>query len=300
MAGAKLTGSGGPNGRSDHNSTINKGGVAPQSHFMLTFRAPTGTAFGASSGRKTNFIEKAFQKERQKIVTWNQEGFTNLAFRCERVSLPGRIVITSPYKEGNIGLVREYPTNAVYQPVDATFLMSKDYSEKIFFELWQDLIVGPHRVSGDNNPQVISRNLNYMENYTCNMTIHCFKPEGGRSLKEVYRCTLREAYPRTIQDIQMDWSANDLVRLNVVFDYKYFEDEVTSEFNSDATENQGGFMNTTGIGAGLSALGGRLVNNLPAGVQRRVGGALGAIGAVRNVTSSLSGGVAARVASKLF
>ena len=82
MAGAKLTGNGGPNGRTDHNSTINKGGVAPLSHFMLTFSAPTGRAFGSA---KTNFIEKAFTKEKEKIVTWNQEGFTNLAFRCERV-----------------------------------------------------------------------------------------------------------------------------------------------------------------------------------------------------------------------
>ena len=108
MAGAKLTGNGGPNGRSDHNSTINKGGVAPQSHFMFTFSAPTGQS--ALFNRKTNFIDKAFKKEKDKIVTWNQEGFTNLAFRCERVSLPGRIIISSPYKEGNIGLVREYPT----------------------------------------------------------------------------------------------------------------------------------------------------------------------------------------------
>ena len=309
MAGGKVT----PNGRSDHTGTINKTGVAPQSHFMLTFSAPSDVAFAASSGRAGKFgnlIGKAFKKEKDKFVTWDQEGITNLAFRCERVTLPGRIVISSPYKEGNIGLVREYPTNVVYQPVDATFLMSKDYSEKVFFEIWQDLIIGPHRVSGDNNPTTISRNLNYIDNYTCSMTIHCFRPEGGRDFKEVYRCTLREAYPRTIQDIQMDWSANDFVRLNVVFDYKYFEDEVTEEFVSDESENQGGFLNTTGIGAGLSAFGGRLLQNIPASAQRRIGsvatgigGGLNAINSVRNTASrvgSLSGSTAARVASRLF
>tara|TARA_R100001126_G_scaffold92847_1_gene62934 strand:- start:1117 stop:2037 length:921 start_codon:yes stop_codon:yes gene_type:complete len=306
MAGGKVT----PNGRSNHTGTINQGGVAPLSHFMLTFSAPAGTPFAVQSGRKTNFIEKAFLKEKEKFVSWDQQGITNLAFRCERVSLPGRIIISSPFKEGNIGLVREYPTNTVYQPVDATFLMSKDYSEKIFFEVWQDLIVGPHRVSGDNNPQVVSRNLNYIDNYTCSMTIHCFRPEGGRNFKEVYRCTLREAYPRTIQDIQMDWSANDLVRLNVVFDYKYFEDETTEQFTSSATENQGGFLNTTGIGAGLSAFGGRLLQNVPASAQRRIGsvatglgGGLNAINSVRNAASRVgpvSGTAAARVASRLF
>ena len=309
MAGGKVS----PNGRSNHTGTINQGGVAPLSHFMLTFSSPSDVAFAASSGRKgkfSNFIGKAFKEQKEKFVGWEQQGITNLAFRCERVSLPGRIIISSPYKEGNIGLVREYPTNAVYQPVDATFLMSKDYSEKVFFELWQGLIIGPHRTKGDNNPTEATRNLNYIDNYTCSMTIHCFRPEGGRNFKEVYRCTLREAYPRTIQDIQMDWSANDLVRLNVVFDYKYFEDEVTEEFTSSATENQGGFLNTTGIGAGLSAFGGRLLQNIPASAQRRIGsvatglgGGLNAVNSVRNAATRVgpvSGGTAARVASRLF
>ena len=286
-----------PNGRSNHTGTINKTGVAPLSHFMISFSAPS-AAMGKNLG---NFIGKTFLKEKTKrFVQWEQEGNTNLAFRCERVSLPGRIIISSPFKEGNIGLVREYPTNTVYQPVDATFLMSKDYSEKIFFELWQDLIVGHHRTKGDTNPGENTRDLNYLDNYTSSITIHCMSPVGARQFQEVYRCTLREAYPRTIQDIQMDWSANDFVRLNVVFDYKYFEDRSDQEITSGATEDQGSFFNTTGIGAGLAALGGRLVNNLPAGVQRRIGGAVGAVGAVRNAAGSLSGGVAARVASKLF
>ena len=63
MAGAKLTGNGGPNGRSDHNSTINKGGVAPQSHFMFTFSAPTGQS--ALFNRKTNF-----ETNNKKFTTW--------------------------------------------------------------------------------------------------------------------------------------------------------------------------------------------------------------------------------------
>ena len=286
-----------PDGRRSHAGTINRHGVAHLSHFMLTFTAPS-RALGKDL---SNNIGKAFEQQKNNFVGWEQEGMTNLAFRCERVSLPGRIIITSPYKEANYGLNREYPTNAVYQPVDATFLMSEDYSEKIFFELWQDLIIGHHRTFGDTTTQASVKELNYLENYACSMTIHAFSVTGGRDgLKPVYSCELREAYPRTIQDIQMDWSANDFVRLNVVFDYKYFEDRSDQEITSGATEDQGGFFNTTGIGAGLAALGGRLVNNLPAGVQRRIGGAVGAVGAVRNAAGSLSGGVAARVASKLF
>lgn len=256
-----------PDGRESHAGTINRNGVAHVSHFMLTFTAPSeASKFG---NKMRNNIGKAFKQKKQNFVGWEQEGMTNLAFRCERVTLPGRIIITSPYKEGNYGLNREYPTNAVYQPVDATFLMSEDYSEKIFFELWQDLIIGHHRSFGDVTSQASVKELNYMDNYTCQISIHAFSVTGGRGgLKPVYTCTLMEAYPRTIQDLQMDWSGNDLVRLNVVFDYKYFEDTSERNIQSSARGRQAGFFTRSGLGAAAASLGGRAISGLSARTQQ--------------------------------
>ena len=272
-----------PDGRQTHAGTINRNGIAHLSHFMLTFSAPS-TIFGNFGNR----IGKEFQKQKASFVGWETEGVTNLAFRCERVSLPGRIIITSPYKEANYGLNREYPTNAVYQPVDATFLMSEDYIEKIFFELWQDLIVGHHRTSGDVSSEVSVKELNYMDNYTCSMTVHAFSVTGGRDgLKPVYSCELREAYPRTIQDLQMDWSANDLVRLNVVFDYKYFADTSADNIQSSARGRESSFASRSGLGAAAASLGGRAISGLSPRTQQAVTGVVGGFNAVR-------------VASKLF
>jgi hypothetical protein len=274
-----------PNGRSNFSGVINRTGIAKLSHFMITFSAPSAT-MGKSLN---NNIGKAFQEDKaNRFVSWDSEGITNLAFRCDRVSLPGRIIVTSPYKEANYGLSREYPTNAVYQPVDATFIMSEDYSEKIFFELWQDLIVGPHRERGDLATQHGTKDLNYLDNFTCQITIHCFSEVGGREgLKEVYNCTLQEAYPRTIQDLQLDWSANDVARLNVVFDYKYFRDESFNEIESSAKPRLGGFFSRSGLGAAAASLGGRAVSGLSPRTQQAIGGVV-------------SGGLATRVASKLF
>ena len=274
-----------PNARSNHQGVVNRGGVAKLSHFMLTFTAPNGSPLAESVNSN---ILKTFQKEKQNFVGWESEGNTNLAFRCERTSLPGRIIISSPFKEGNYGLNREYPTNAVYQPVDATFLMSEDYSEKIFFELWQDLIVGHARTHGDTNPNVSVRELNYLQNHVCDITIHAFSEVGGdEGLKEVYNLTLKEAYPRTIQDLQMDWSANDLVRLNVVFDYKYFEDGSIRNIESSAKPKTGNFLNRSGLGAAIGSLGGRAISGLSPRTQQAV-------------TGVVSGANAVRVASKLF
>ena len=275
-----------PDGRQSHAGTINRHGVAHVSHFMLTLSAPSeASKFG---NKMRNSIGKAFTQQKNNFVGWEQEGMTNLAFRCERATLPGRIIITSPYKEGNYGLNREYPTNAVYQPVDATFLMSEDYSEKIFFELWQDLIIGHHRSFGDVTSQASVKELNYMDNYTCQVSIHAFSVTGGREgLKPVYTCTLMEAYPRTIQDLQMDWSGNDLVRLNVVFDYKYFEDTSERNIQSSSGGRQAGFFTRSGLGAAAASLGGRAVSGLSPRTQQAATGVVGGFNAVR-------------VASKLF
>ena len=276
-----------PSARSNHQGVVNRGGIAKLSHFMLTFTAPNGSPL--AKGVNSNIL-RTFQQKKQSFVGWESEGNTNLAFRCERTSLPGRIIISSPYKEGNYGLNREYPTNAVYQPVDAQFLMSEDYSEKIFFELWQDLIVGHVRTHGDTNPNVSVRELNYLANHTCDVTIHAFSEVGGNDsngLKEVYNLTLKEAYPRTIQDLQMDWTANDLVRLNVVFDYKYFEDGSIRDIESTAKPRTGSFLNRSGLGAAAASLGGRAISGLSPRTQQAVTGVVSGVNAVR-------------VASKLF
>jgi len=246
-----------------HRGDINKESVAKESHFMLVFTAPGDTL---GTGKLRNKIGETFKSLKDissQVPTWEDYGGFHLALRCERVTLPGRIIVSSVYKEGNYGLNREYPTNAVYQPVDATFLMSADYSEKIFFELWQDLIVGHHRTQGDTNPDQSVKELNYLDNYTCQMSIFCYDvvAKGDGSLINTYACNLQEAYPRTIQDIQMDWSSNELVKLNVVFDYKYFIDLVntSANFSVPSAASRVNLGTSTGISQGAAALAGRAV-----------------------------------------
>ena len=166
--------------------------------------------------------------------------------------------------------------------------MSEDYSEKIFFELWQDLIIGHTRSDGDVQPGVSTKELNYLDNYACSMTIHAFSETGNREgFKEVYNLELREAYPRTIQDLQMDWSANDLVRLNVVFDYKYFKDGNVGNLQGQDKLERAGFFSRTGLGAAAASLGGRAISGLSPRTQQAVTGVVSGVNAVR-------------VASKLF
>ena len=76
-------------------------------------------------------------------------------------------------------------------------------------------------------------------------------------------------------------------RLNVVFDYKYFQDESFNEIESSAKPRTGGFLNRTGLGAAVASAGGRAISGLSPRTQQTIGGAVGGFNAVR-------------VASKLF
>ena len=288
-------------GRQDFASEIGKSGVAKASHFMVTMTVPQ----DHPQSDLRNRIGQDFSSSASNFVSFNQAGFSNLCFRIERVNLPGRIILTSPYKEGNIGLVSEYPTNVAYQPVDFTLVLSEDYSEKKYFEIWQDLIIGSHRVKGDVHPDGGVKELNYHENYTCIMAITAFSDAVGRKreMQPVYECILEDAYPRTIQDVAFDWGSNDVARLNVTMQYKYFTD-TRSYGNRDSGRErvkEAGFLNSSGLGAGLSSFGGRQLARSSPGTQSAVvGGALALGGAINAVSGIRSASANARAASKLF
>lgn len=286
-------------------ASIGRTGVARASHFMFIINVP-------SNQNKTtltqNLIGRQFLQEVQNNgFAWENYGTTHLAFRCDRVSMPGRIVISSPYKEANYGLIREYPTNVVYQPVDASFILSKNLQEKVFFELWQDLIVGHHRTQGDDfdNAQH-TKDLNYLSNYTTSCTIMQFEElpksetsgAGGDAtgLNPIYSQELVECYPRTIQDMQADWGSQELQRLNVVFDYKYYKDEIHYEvdksFETDGRRRFGRATVRSGIEQGAAVIAGQVAarSGLTQRQQAFLTGATTAALNIFKVGGNLSGG----------
>ena len=281
-------------GRQDFASEIGKSGIAKASHFMVTMTVPT----NQPGVNLRNKIGQDFSSNAENFVEYSMQGFSHLCFRIERINLPGRIILTSPYKEGNIGLVSEYPTNVAYQPVDFTLVLSEDYSEKIFFELWQDCIIGSHRTKGDVHPDGGVKELNYHANYTCTMLITAFSDAVGRrrEMQPVYECVLNEAYPRTIQDMQADWGSQEIQRLNVVFDYKYYKDkihyEVDKRFATDGRRRFGRSTARTGIEQGAAVLAGQVAarSGLTQRQQAFLTGATTAAVNIFKVGGNLAGG----------
>ncbi len=193
----------------------------------------------------------------------------HLTFRAEGVDIPGRSIQSLDY-------MTEYkPTakiayKANYIDISMTFLMSADMREKLFFEAWQDCMVGRIRDRNfdqrDGGPERSSNfNVGYWKNYVANIEIRQWKwsldGQGGRAAARresaeffgvpvgsqdkgtrfpshldaaevVYHCELYDAYPYTINPIQANWQDNTgLQRLVVTFAYRYFKD-ASSEFSA--------------------------------------------------------------------
>ena len=89
-------------------ASIGRTGVAKASHFMFIINVPS---VQNKPSLDKNLIGRTFISEVQKLgTTWETYGTTHIAFRCDRVSMPGRIVISSPYKAVSYTHLRAHET----------------------------------------------------------------------------------------------------------------------------------------------------------------------------------------------
>jgi hypothetical protein len=128
-------------------------------------------------------------------------------FRCETAELPSRTFSTLEQKFGS-NPVEKYPYQTTYNDLTLTFIVSGDMSEKKFFDNWMNVISPPGNF-----------NFQYRNNYVGDITITQF----DLSNKPVYSVVLHDAYPITVNQLDLDWSNNDSHhKLVVMFAYTYW------------------------------------------------------------------------------
>lgn len=126
-----------------------------------------------------------------------------LTLRCESTEMPGRAFATTERKIGSAP-VQKFPYQTTYNDWTATFIVSEDMSEKLFFDQWMDLI----------NP-VMNYNFRYKVNYASEIAINQYDQQ--RNL--TYRSVLIDAFPLAVNQLDLDWSSEGYHRLSVVFAY---------------------------------------------------------------------------------
>ena len=169
------------------------------------------------------------------------------AYRCENAQLPGRTFATAEQK--TYGPIEKYPYLNTYSDIDMTFIVDDDMTQKIFFDAWLNYI----------NP-LYNNNMRYKGDYSTVITVNQYDVTNQIS----YSVNLYDAYPISINQMDLDWSADGYHKLNVTFAYTYWQNNSLQAIGMELVDAGINAVNNIIGGLGGNAVGGvgSGVNNL--------------------------------------
>ena len=126
-----------------------------------------------------------------------------LTFRCEEANLPGRTLSTAELKIGS-SPNEKYPYGTTFNDIDLTFIVDDTMEQRTFFDDWMNYI----------NPNY-SWNLRYKEDYATVITINQYDAQNRNS----YSVNLYEAFPISINQMDLSWGTEGYHKLVVTFAY---------------------------------------------------------------------------------
>jgi len=170
----------------------------------------------------------------------------SLTYRCEATNLPGRTLATTEQKIG-ANPVEKYPYMSTYNDIDLTFIIDDDMQQRLFFDAWLNFI----------QPQS-NYNMAYKGDYVTSITINQYDVTGSLS----YSVNLIDAYPISMNQLDLDWSSDAPHKLNVTFAYTYWMNNSLQGLAMDAIE--AGIGNVASVAGGL---GGSAAGSLGSAVQ---------------------------------
>ncbi len=123
---------------------------------------------------------------------------STLNLMCNATQIPGRQIQTS---ERMVGMKSEkMPNGYLVDDVSLSFYDNNDYSIRRYWDGWQD--------------EIISRNVyevKYKNEYAKSVTIQQLDKQG----MEVFTCVLDEAFPTTVNVIELTNDQDGLIQVNV-------------------------------------------------------------------------------------
>lgn len=183
---------------SDFAASVGKYGVAKASHYECRINFPRGGG----------------------ILNPGQD----LSMRAESVEMPGRSIQAASYRD--YGAPREIGYASLYTPITITFLCSSDMKERRLFNQWQDLIIGDHRVA-EGHAGGKSFDVGYYDDYVASIIIAQYDETG----KKRFNVQMLEAYPRTVNATTLSYASDELIKLTVQFQYRYFRELDLDDLN---------------------------------------------------------------------
>jgi len=130
----------------------------------------------------------------------------SLQYRCEATQLPGRTFATTEQK--TYGPIEKHPYLTTFNDIDLTIIVDDDMNQKIFFDAWLNYI----------NPQY-NNNFRYRDDYSTTLTVNQYDVTNELS----YSINLYNAYPVSINQMDLNWNDDGYHRLLVTFAYSFWK-----------------------------------------------------------------------------
>jgi hypothetical protein len=136
------------------------------------------------------------------VAAYNRQ----LTLRCENAQLPGRTFDTVEQK--TYGPIEKFVNITTYTDLDLTFIVDDDMTQKYLFDAWLELI----------NPTA-THNVAYKSDYCCDMIINQYDVSNKLS----YSARVIDAFPMSVNQMDLDWSSDGYHKLVVTFAYTRWE-----------------------------------------------------------------------------
>ena len=135
---------------------------------------------------------------------------------CDSIEMPGHDLQTQSVQYGSAPAVDMVQAHAFAGQITASFYADKYLRERTFFEKWQQMAVNIH-----------THKANYYNTYIGRMQIFQLSSldqqvEKGHPASDfpTYGIEATEVYPATISAVPYNYSGNNIVKVNVGFNYK--------------------------------------------------------------------------------
>ena len=144
----------------------------------------------------------------------------DMTFRCDHVTEPGRNILTTSnsYHYG-LPLSRAYGSS--FSDITISFIMSEDNREKLYFERWMDLMIGPYR-NGQISKDMFD--IKYFDDYVGTAILYKYNDNGILTYSQKFI----NVFPLLVADGDLSWDSPEVNRLSVRLYYQYYQDEPTS------------------------------------------------------------------------
>ena len=202
----KIQGTISPTTIDDFKSVIGRrSGLAPANRFAIFMSPPSQTLLNldlqnaASNLLSGNFGPGQFVNDPRDV-----------AILCESCSLPGRQIQTLDKQHMNYRQSIKIPQGYFNEDVNFVFHLTNDYHMKKLFDRWLDMIVNSE-----------TYNIAYKKDFVTDVTIQQLNQRNV----PVYGIKLKNAFPVTVNTIELDNASTETQKLNVTLTYEDYETE---------------------------------------------------------------------------